>query len=118
MPFKFRPQLNFAKNSYKLCRGKLTKIDKKQFSVSISFKYTVTRFFVLTLVTVTQIKMPPKIMRRGRPKGAEATVIGLPRKRGHDGTLKKKPKTFINKSAKEKEECKPNIFRVTPYVHH
>ena len=34
----------------------------------------------VTLVTVTQIKMPPKMLRRGRPKGAEATVIGLPRK--------------------------------------
>ena len=49
------------------------------------------------------------MLRRGRPKGAEATVIGLPRKRGHDGTVKKKPKTFINKSAREKEECKSNM---------
>lgn len=55
---------------------------------------------------MSQIKMPPKIVRRGRPKGAEATVIGLPRKRGHDGKLKKRPKLFINKSAREKEACK------------
>ena len=29
----------------------------------------------------SQIKMPPKILKRGRPKGAEVTVIGLPRKK-------------------------------------
>lgn len=55
---------------------------------------------------MSQVKMPPKIVRRGRPKGAEATVIGLPRKRHHNGKLKKKAKLFINKSAKEKEACK------------
>ena len=59
--------------------------------------------------------MPPKMLRRGRPKGAEATVIGLPRKRGHDGTVKKKPKTFINKSAREKE-CKSNMLVENLYV--
>lgn len=29
----------------------------------------------------SKIKMPPKILKRGRPKGAEVTVIGLPRKK-------------------------------------
>ena len=29
----------------------------------------------------SQIKMPPKILKRGRPKGAEVTVIGLPKKK-------------------------------------
>ena len=29
----------------------------------------------------SQIKMPPKMLRRGHPKGVETTVIGLPRKR-------------------------------------
>ena len=28
-----------------------------------------------------QIKMPPKILKRGRPKGAEVTVIGLLKKK-------------------------------------
>ena len=85
------------------------------FSVNPSTLPTITGFFFL--VTVTQIKMPPKMLRRGRPKGAEATVIGLPRKRGHDGTVKKKPKTFINKSAREKEECKSSMLAENLYVH-
>ena len=29
----------------------------------------------------SQIKMPPKILKRARPKGAEVTVIGLPKKK-------------------------------------
>ena len=29
----------------------------------------------------SQIKMPPKILKRGRPKGAEVTVIGLVKKK-------------------------------------
>ena len=29
----------------------------------------------------SQMKMPPKILKRGRPKGAEVTVIGLPKKK-------------------------------------
>ena len=28
-------------------------------------------------VEVSQIKMPPKMLKRGRPKGAELTVIGI-----------------------------------------
>jgi hypothetical protein len=50
--------------------------------------------------------MRPKIARRGKPKGTESTVIGLPRKREHKGKARTKPKLFINKSAKEKEACK------------
>jgi len=30
---------------------------------------------------LNQIKLPPKIRKRGRPKGLEKTVIGLPRKK-------------------------------------
>ncbi len=69
--------------------------------------------YFLIIVTVAQIKMPPKMVRRGRPKGAELTVIGLPRKRSHNGMLKKKPKTFINKSATEKETCKSKGLQST-----
>ncbi|KAL5515151.1 hypothetical protein EMCRGX_G000278 [Ephydatia muelleri] len=37
------------------------------------------------------INLPPAVQKRGRPKGHEATVIGLPQK-GH--TLRNKPKPF------------------------
>ncbi|VDI79431.1 Hypothetical predicted protein [Mytilus galloprovincialis] len=29
------------------------------------------------------LRLPPRIVKRGRPKGAEVTVIGLPKKRYH-----------------------------------
>jgi hypothetical protein len=43
------------------------------------------------------VKMPPKTMKRGRPKGTGTTVIGLPCKRG-----KKSSKAFRKKSETEK----------------
>ena len=34
-----------------------------------------------TISTISGISLPPKIPKRGRPKGSELTVIGIPRKR-------------------------------------
>ena len=45
------------------------------------------------------IKMPPAIKKRGRPKGAGITVIGLPKKKGKASS---KPKAFVLKSEWEK----------------
>ena len=51
------------------------------------------------------------MIRRGRPKGADLTVIGLPSKikRGNKKQQRKKPTLFINKSPTEKEECKSHL---------
>lgn len=45
------------------------------------------------------IKMPPTMRKRGRPKGAGLTVIGLPKKKGK---MSLKPSAFILKSDWEK----------------
>ena len=47
--------------------------------------------------------MPPKMRKRGRPKGADKTVIGLPRKKMRTGG---KPVPFLRKLPKEREESK------------
>ena len=35
----------------------------------------------LLIIDLNQIKLPAKVRKRGRPKGSEKTVIGLPRKK-------------------------------------
>ena len=49
--------------------------------------------------------MPVTMTQRGRPKGADLTVIGLPRKRGtKDGNILQKPVPFVLKSDGDKEK--------------
>ena len=43
---------------------------------------------------------PPKMMKRGRPKGAEKTVIGLPNKK----QKLNKPLTFLKKPPVDREK--------------
>ena len=57
----------------------------------------------LILVIVEEVKLPPKMKVRGRPKGVDMTAIGLPKRRKLNS---KKPTLFIHKSATEKAECK------------
>ena len=57
--------------------------------------------------------MLPKMIRRGRPKGGDLTVVGLPNKRTHNAKHRRRPKLFINKSATEKEACKSFLL----YLH-
>jgi len=47
------------------------------------------------------IKLPPKIRKRGRPKGAGLTVIGLPKKK--KCTDSDRPVNFLKKSIEERE---------------
>ena len=46
------------------------------------------------------VKLPPKMMKRGRPKGAEKTVIGLPNKK----RKLNKPLTFLKKPPVDREK--------------
>ena len=61
---------------------------------------TSTRICFFTYVDIQDVILPPKLKKRGRPKGAEKTVIGLPAK-------KKKAKLvvpFLKKLPAEKEK--------------
>ena len=46
------------------------------------------------------VKLPPKMRKRGRPKGAEKTVIGLPNKK----RKLNKPITFLKKPPVDREK--------------
>ena len=46
------------------------------------------------------ISLPPKLKKRGRPKGADLTVIGLPRKK----KCNSKPLTFLRKPCQERDK--------------
>lgn len=55
----------------------------------------------------SKIKMPPRMLKRGHPKGADLTIIGIPSKRRRKGSKNiKRPTLFINKSPTEKAVCK------------
>ena len=59
--------------------------------------------YMLTIsctVNLSKILLPPKMRKRGRPKGADKTVIGLPKKKYRGD----KPLPFITKSPKDKEK--------------
>lgn len=54
---------------------------------------------------MSQIKLPPRIRKRGRPKGADKTVLGLPKKKSRKG-----PTPFSRMAPQDKE--KGTIFEV------
>ena len=62
---------------------------------------TSSNFVISASSDVCSIKLPPKIKKRGRPKGSELTVVGIPKKRLK---LKRKPIPFckLETSIKDK----------------
>ena len=54
------------------------------------------------ILGLENVRFPPKIKKRGRPKGAEKTVIGLPRKK----KKMDKPTPFLKKHPIDKERGK------------
>jgi len=50
------------------------------------------------------LKTPPLMKKRGRPKGAEKTVIGLPRCKKFKGEQIRKPVAFLRKTTANREE--------------
>lgn len=53
-------------------------------------------------MTVSDLKLPPIMKKRGRPKGAEKTVIGLPTRKKFKGDQVRKPVPFFKKSPANK----------------
>ena len=58
------------------------------------------KFYNFGIRGFDDIQMPPKMQKKGRPKGTGLTVIGLPKK---VNCLKLTP--FIKKSEWEKSKC-------------
>ena len=59
--------------------------------------------FFNKIIFFAGIKLPPLIKKRGRPKGRELTVIGLPAKKGR-GTSKPKLQPFLRLPTPTKEK--------------
>ena len=54
-------------------------------------------------VTKLNVKMPPRIAHKGRPKGSEKTVIGLTKKANRPKKPRTHPKKFVELSNSERE---------------
>lgn len=63
-------------------------------------------YYVPGQLLIEKIKSPPKIKKRGRPKGHETTVVGLPKKRLK---LKDRLIPFLKKHWKDRD--KGNIMK-------
>lgn len=59
----------------------------------------ITAVFISVLSDLSNLAMPPSMRRRGRPKGAELTVVGLLRKRKSSAG----PVKFLTKLPMERE---------------
>ena len=63
--------------------------------------------------------MPPKMKKKGRPRGAETTIIGLPQEKKQRCVISK-PKPFSKLSPLEKDivilECFTNKVNVVPAI--
>ena len=58
----------------------------------------------LFLAKLTKTKLPSKSIKRGRPKGAEKTTIGLPKKKKNKVSIQ----PFVRKSPQEKDKSMYN----------
>ncbi len=53
---------------------------------------------------IGSLKLSPVIKKRGRPKGAKKTVIGLPSHKRFKGDQVRKPVSFLKKFTSNKDE--------------
>ena len=73
-------------------------------------------YTVDTTPCVSQIKLPAKIQKRGRPKGSEVTVVGLPKRK----KSKNKPTALKKKHPKDQEKSKYTTCSSSynaPFIH-
>ena len=56
------------------------------------------------ILDMENLRVPPVLRKRGRPKGAEKTVIGLPRCKKFKGDQIRKPVAFLKKTTANREE--------------
>ena len=63
---------------------------------------------ILISVDLSKILLPPKMRKRGRPKGADKTVIGLPKKKCKGD----KPLPFLKMSPKDREKGMVSLNKI------
>ena len=71
------------------------------------------KFFFISNKDIQLVKFPPVVRKRGRPKGSDLTVIGLPAKRRRNATsgcYKSRPVPFIKKHPLEKDKSLFSYF--------
>lgn len=89
---------------------------KEPVQISLGNFYSIEAYIAFKGGTLTGLKVPPPVKKRGRPKGSDLTTIDLPTKRSKRKS-KSKPCSFSHLHTSEKEKGEQQLPCTYTHTH-
>ena len=89
---------------------------KEPVQISLGNFYSIEAYIAFKGGTLTGLKVPPPVKKRGRPKGSDLTTIDLPTKRSKRKS-KSKPCSFSHLHTSEKENGEQQLPCTYTHTH-